>query len=40
MFEARNEFEHGIDLLERALGQTGLAVATIAAVGRVSIEMR
>jgi hypothetical protein len=40
MFEALNEFEHGIDFLEHALGETGLAVATIAAVGRVSIEMR
>ena len=40
MFEALNEFEHGIDFLEHALGETDLAVATIAAVGRVSIEMR
>jgi hypothetical protein len=38
MFEALNEFEHGIDLLEHALGETDRAVATIAAVGRVSIE--
>jgi hypothetical protein len=40
MFEALNEFEHGIDLLEHAPGETDLAAATIAAVGRVSIEMR
>jgi hypothetical protein len=40
MFEALNEFEHGIDLLEHAPGETDLAVATIAAGGRVSIEMR
>jgi methyl-accepting chemotaxis protein len=40
MFEALNEFERGIDMLERALSETDLVVANIAAVGGVAVEMR
>jgi hypothetical protein len=40
MFDVVTELERGIDRLERALGETDLAVANIAAVGRVSVEMR
>ncbi|MGO8921249.1 MAG: methyl-accepting chemotaxis protein [Stellaceae bacterium] len=40
MFEALSGYEHGIDMIERALAETDLAVANIAAIGRQAVELR
>ncbi len=40
MLEALSRYEHSIDIIERALGGTDLAVADIAAVGRQAVELR